>query len=640
MFERKLPPKAFQSYLSAQTTNVTGNHGNKDRSDLDKRRQGDSENVNLPDGPGDVSFDLELEKTTTPKHEKKKRGPRIKKKAKKLPDVDVEDSVKEAMSESEEQLAKLTLDCSRDPGKQNSDNSKVNAEVVDRLAKGNDPVNKTSDGDGVNRNAELEIEIDRQAKESLVVEMRGDISKTPSAQTSPGSINLSLFQPLNTDNKDCSDKEIVRGKTDNLYDFRGEEQAVPKVTKRGRPKGSKNKVKRTIEGIEKTGESKFKLGEKTGVESESEFPKKKKTKHETTEDGKKETDSKKESTTSDEICKEKVKRKYVRKVKAVDPLENGGSVKRLKCSENEDCHKVNNNGKDMKEEDGSTTLEVNKDCLVDKETVDTPNENFCDSEKSDSDRSNKTENSGKESVHNLSGSSELDQGNSKPSGTNSLLEPVTPLYGETPNVTESNQGLPCSPKMEGVEMPKNNNGSLGDMVSNTNETNNSVIDVKDNTVEKPNNLKQLDVSDNKESFVVNGRANCVPLSNVNGAFVGYESSIPGINCVRHELPTVHFSYQNGIPGHSNANSFLGNYGAPILSPHGRFDHMIRLASGYVHLEQNHDQPLDLTNNVYKEEYTKGKIFKTKMLKKMCPKTDSVTQVREKTNVQNVVNPYK
>ena len=629
VFERRLSPNAIQAILNKQKIDIPCNHGNA-YSPVAKIPR------HMPAGPDDVSPDLNLEKKRLLKHEKKKRGPKPKKKPKKLLDIDVDDSVKEAMSESEEQLAKLTLDCSGDTSRVNR-NAIANGDTSDEIKTSHKPKTRLEvESDEVvpnegtsSANEQMESE---SGKENLTVET-DDTDKVSSAQTSPGSVTLAHFQPLNAV---TSVNDNSENKFESLSEFKTAEQKVEnsEPKKRGRKKGSKNKVKKVAENGDSIAESSTTVVEAQSVNNCKAVTPRKSSKTES--EPANETKEKKTAKPSAKSKKgedntggqvEKVKRKYVRKTKLESEPEGVKAAKRMKPSEQCDSLEKSKpdlgNSKDISE---GTEREVKSKCANHDNTVEVSEEVKQSSETSETESAPKKVCDGNGSC----GSSEGIKDKSDcemSSGQGSLIEPVTPLYGETPKVSESNQGLPCSPNMNGFEVPKPNDNVKESEVDKTcdNEVVDKHNDKHDNGVES--------VECGNHNFIP-AATSIVPVSTIApGAFVGCSTSVTGLN-----VPTTHFMYGGGLPISVSRGSYLGaGFMSPVITAHPSFEHGLRPV--YMHCESNIDQPLDLTNSVNKEQYTKGKIFKTKMLKKIGSKQEPFSPGRDKVGLQNCVDVY-
>lgn len=654
VYERKLPPKAPDPLRCAQhTTSLTsGNQeerstGAPDELSANKRR--------LMDGPDDISPDVAFDKTKPYRVGRRKVLGTPKKRNKKVIG-EVDDSVKEALSESEEHLAKLSLlDTSgdvRNDSKRaiNSIKNRVNEREeiegdvengavsdetdeytddkdVDSVITEQNNVNTIHESDLIVKTNDMEVDVTENGAKIRNKEC-GASSKQSSAQVSPGSgssISLSLFQPLNRVELESKEPE-TRNQTDEtnalhkkekdgkIYEFEDDKSEIVKKP-RGRPKGSKNKVPKEKGAPEKDGSAEKK---KKDIDSKLVPSKKKKLEVKNTDNASAETPKKvkttktkslksSEGSSSNSDTVEKVKRKYVRKTKAKGPADAARENKRLKTDSagqgGSDATTGNTaiDGKDQNET--SVTNGVSND-------QDTTAVN-CDGMDSKSD--------GKTDVSERTTVKEITDQQSAPVNTGSLQEPVTPLYGETPKVNESNQGLPCSPNMDSVD-------SVGRLVIDMGEQGEDLNGAKshrsDDSVLKCS--KTQSVGD-KDKSVQNG--NCISLCAFPKEIFrnsGHADKDCGINLAKsQEIPVAHSDhYRYNVNGFSPPSllSMMGGFSPPPLSAHAHCSHVTGNSSIYQSHDHS-DQPLDLTNGSTKDDYTKGKIFKTKMLKRPCSKVD-------------------
>lgn len=654
-------------------------------------------------GPDDISPDLAFEKCKPYKGGRKGIGSPKKRVKKAL--IEVDDSVKEAMSESEEQLARLTLDSASDkkcvPNETESSNSDkkqmaesvtdckfdadnektksagIQKENVKIVEKGN---NKTKRDEKCNPDVLTNITVEtntqsgsgdsdingatQNTKDSL------SASKQSSAQVSPGSgsITLSLFQPLNavgveSDDTDRSssvnaEENLSDKNTENLYEFQTEEAPDVSVKKaRGRPKGSKNKV-----NSEKTSCVKKKTKECKLSETESNLVVSKK--HPGIKSLKAKADVKQQeikdvTTTKNSPVKtkrndgankvslldktksvngEKPKRKYVRKNKIENVGENKSESKRQKKETKGDTLKDGSEKEPFLNEDETEKLENETPSSVEDVVMENMNNNS--NVLSEMDVQNKESEKVKENVQGMSKIcekvSDSDGDKQLPLNSTSLQEPVTPLYGETPKVNESNQGLPCSPNMDSLD-------NSGRLVIDTNENSDELNgantkDMNDKSVSKCNTVQTNGaICENvnlRNGDVVSNRALSKEIyKNGFGSFEVNQS----VNVSRNnsEIPNAHMDqYRHNANGLSPTNTLnmLGAFTQSPMAAYLHIGHMTGNSSNYSSRDQSFDQPLDLTNNGTREEYTKGKIFKTKMLKKTYPKQDSVHSFKEKSAI--------
>lgn len=646
VFERKLSPNAIQAILSGQKHNIPDNKTENTKSSLKNNTSGDNKaQLKLPDGPDDVSPDIDLEKTKKPKIEKKKRGPKPKKALKKVLDTEFEESVKEAMSESEEQLAKLTLDCSGDKTRLAQG---INETTVTKLDNSENENDKNSVAEAVAKNTHEDCCDDKNGSETDPAEENMDDTKVDSnLKASPtGSVHLTLFQPLNSEPSEVkSDTGCFKSYT--LYDFKGEESpskdkpnSETKVQKRGRPKGSKNKNTNKVveECSDKTS------GDKTPVSKPKKEVSKKVKKDansanvESSKKAKKDDSSANEQVSKDsketkQTCKAeseggqkaKVKRKYVKKAKE-ESEKDMPPAKKAKLAESGEFFDDSKRNVDKdKIQNTETKTSDNVDAT---ECVKDATESKCDSPKPD----NITGDENK--CSDINKKVEFESG--IPAGSTCLIEPVTPLYGETPNVKESNQGLPCSPNMSGVEITKPSINTDEPAVKNDGDLNGAI---KENGDKNSTLNKENKTDSHEQNFAHGERKNGIEaIKSLPSSFAGFEQCIPVVSVVRPVIPTVHFTYNNVAC--TSTSPYFGGFPSPLVNAHSRFSPALRPNGPYMVLDPNMDQPLDLTNNVAKDQYTKGKIFKTKMLKKHCAKTDASTQVKDKSaNGSNAAHTF-
>lgn len=610
------------------------------------------------------------------------------------------------MSESEEQLARLTLDSAgenksvpNETGGSNLDEKQTVESVTDSKFVADDE--KTRSAGSQNENVKIGGKVNNKTKTdekcnpdiltNITVETNtqngsGDsdingatqntkdslsASKHSSAQVSPGSgsITLSLFQPLNavgveSDDTDRSssvnaEENISDKNTENMYEFQTEEAPNVSVKKsRGRPKGSKNKVNSEKANCvkKKTKESKLSETEANLVVSKKHpgikspkakaIVKQQEIKDETTTKNSpvkaKRNDGASKVSLLDKgksVNGEKTKRKYVRKNKIEHVGESESESKRPKKETKGDTLK-----------DGSEKVPFLNEEVTEKLVHETPSsvedvvmETMSDNSNvlSEKDVQNKESEKVTENVQGMSKTSEKngdsDGEKQLPLNSNSLQEPVTPLYGETPKVNESNQGLPCSPNMDSLD-------NSGRLVIDTNENSDELNgantkDMNDTSVSKCNAVQTNGaICENvnlKNGDVVSNRALTKEIyKNGFGSFEVTQS----VNASRNnpEIPNAHMDqYRHNANGLSPTNTLnmLGAFTQSPMAAYLHIGHMTGNSNNYSSRDQSFDQPLDLTNNGTREEYTKGKIFKTKMLKKTYPKQDSVHSYKEKSAIQ-------
>lgn len=605
---------------------------------------------------------------------KRKPGGTPKKRARRA-NGDVDESVKEAMSESEEQLAKLTLDCPADVNSMtNNYMNDTNDNVSEATTECGDIHNLLTDEEvlntkGISENTRnivtkvtdnLEILTDIAANKlgsdsNATLERNGVLqtnedkrsnasSKQSSAQVSPGSgsVKLSLFQPLNGDDDHIAASPVSdvgklgKESNDNLYDFRVEETSpVPIKKTRGKPKGSKNKVQsEKVSKVKKKVNTPIdcKENDNASIQTNSTIlkpTKNVKKKKEVDISTTKKKCSSKEEVASDSISNkcchkekngERVKRKYVRKQK-VNHLNNASNT----ATESNETEK----------DEVSTNVERTQESSV--------------SENTDKDESYTKSSSVTDEVHNVNDKLECtisktnvfqkcsdanDQEKQMIVNSSSLQEPVTPLYGETPKMNESNQGLPCSPNMESLD----NNGRLViDMGMNTDNVNSDKS--KENSDRLDDDIDQSN-GDLVENSVKNVVSNCSFSKEIfRNSYGPSDINSPPSTRNSSEIPLAHNDpfrqIMNGLSP-TNALNMLGGF-SPPLSAHLHMSHVTVNPTGYQIHDPNCEQPLDLTNSGGRDEYTKGKIFKTKMVKKSFPKQDSVQHSKDKNHTSTFLH---
>ena len=643
------------------TVNGVRNHSDMADTDTDKRTgtgnpEHESRKRRLLEGPDDIVPDFNLEKAKPYKRLKKKRG--VRKKTGKPLLVSDDESVKEAMSESEEQLAKLRLDCTSDaetiiPGMEEDveDKKEVPEELHEECRFNDDKQGPGQDGDGgvemnecsvtdaghadglVCDNAGMK---DMNGEHEVVVDTNTDSSKPSSSQTSPGSIHLSMFQPLVIATEDSENERNSNSSAqDNPYDFKSEQttpvEGTPAKRQKGRPKGSKNKPKR--EPKKNQSETNGDMPPGSRLENQSTSG----TVQSESSSGINESDSGKSTAATDngmpttscsvsktgEIKVEKAKRKYVRKKKLVTENPSEQTAKRSKKTE-----VIETMGPKVPDTCLDRMAEVSSETASNKE-------NASDHETDCSSKGIGVANHDRDLYENVStDNNDSCKVNIKPS----LLENITPLYGETPNVNESNQGLPSSPAMDTSSKPSNGNISnkvcedINATVKNC-EINNTDIPTFSNF----NNLQMNGPLMGKPQLDIDHRPTML-FSGLQPAYFGFNRGIMDMNLFRPDVSAAHFAFRNNLAmsvpmSVPSSLCIMGGFAQPVINAHAQFSHMTNVVNGnnvHVSCDQNHDQPLDLTNGLQKEEFTKGKIFKTKILKKVQPKSES-TAIKDKSN---------
>ncbi|XP_052811792.1 uncharacterized protein LOC128239240 [Mya arenaria] len=657
VFERRLPPNVIQKLLyttanglrnqttapeveEEKETIETANDDVGKEPEMTKKRK-------LPDGPDDVIPDIDLDKAKPYKRLKKKRGY---KKGSKASSVADDDSVKEAMSESEEQLAKLKLDSISDaetviPDFDYDENSRAgfdNAMVNEPTEPDESNAEICCSGERVQETVVNVSESNETFGENIIATKNGEItvdtnqdnSKPSSTHTSPGSIHLTLFQPLTIASDESQTDSVKENKScEKLYEFKPDEtqcykddegnEEMPVKRPKGRPKGSKNKVKRIsladTKSNDKTSKTDDSVSTKTDSVSTNNTPKK----VSKVQDIKKECDLRTNTKTngnSEVIVRpeitngngtkteEKVKRKYVRKKNVSDKTSEvegvGKRAKKDTDAENGTVDGVNVGSvtapQDKTEESSGR---INDESHL---TNDASNDDTCESGVDNSDDTSEHEKVQMET-------NETNKINLKPS----LLEPVTPLYGETPNLNESNQGLPCSPTMDSS---KTKSDQINCVLNNPNESSGAIVKTLSDNNTNNMNLNGVHFNGaivNKGQMGFDLRPSLM-YPNIQPAFLGFNRGLMNVNMMRPEVSVSHFGFRNDIGAITVPTSMciMGSFAQSPMNAHAQFNHMLNVANDNGSCDINGDQPLDLTNGVQKEEYTKGKIFKTKMLKKV------------------------
>ncbi|KAH3698655.1 uncharacterized protein LOC127862447 [Dreissena polymorpha] len=650
--------------ITTETTELLG-----DATDID---QGVKETDKLPlcllTGPDDISPDLDLEEGVPQKGKKRKRG--TKAKVKKLLSVSDDDSVKEQMSESEEQLAKLRLDCGSDsetiiPDFDNENNvdcansasvvgnshsqsnglvrSKGNCNKLgDRASERTDTLDahRSERADKLDASEEDGDESDSEPR--LVVDTDHDPSKPSSTQSSPSSsVHLTMFQPLteNSLSDNCNDESakkesvvrIANGKNAKSWDSLV--TSVPKRSK-GRPKGSKNKVKSLLAVTKNAGKSVV-VKQVSNVSKDIELNQKSKMNTEIVysfsadenlnADQKKGNNVQRSVSAFDGSEQSLVKRKYVRKKKMPSEREHAVPLKRaktvnamLKCKD----ASGGVNGKDtLADIDISKPIDIRKTVSEGEGVV-------------------QVSNGGETGLNNCSPDDNDVAQDGKTLLPSAFSEPITPLYGETPNVNESNQGLPCSPNMDikGNQSSNVEQDVIKDKPCDFNGaiSNGAYVD----NAEVLNTLESGLSSGIQNNFGI--RSSFMFPTSMQPAFIGYNGNLVAMNALRPDFSPGHFNFANTIAGTipPNALCIINGFSPSPLNAHAQLNHLTNgntvtnVNAGYQSCDHHVEQPLDLTNNFSREEYTKGKIFKTKLLKRPVPKSDITQNGRDKHTMQD------
>lgn len=513
VYERLTAPKTHAVAVDRHSTTVleetsTVSNNEKDDENHGLKRKHD-------DGPDDVSFDLSAE-TPEKGEEAKKDTANQKKKNKKQ----VDSTVLEAVSKSEEILAKLSLNCS-------------------------------NDGDAALRNGDKEVV--SVANEGIVNKENAEkmFNRTPTKintktilkDDSP--VSLSMFEPLNG----VSDSV-------NVYDFQAQEPSSsgefnkPKV-KRGRKKKAVTERDKTVNSRSYSdqtdqGDTNLVMSSKHPV-IKAATPTKGRLKrmNVSSEDSKQPVKKIKKTIkdTSKVNCKRKTVKEILEHAQGNEQVEKipkkrgrkPGSVNKVKRA------KTAGNDKD-KIISSSENVPQSKESAIDSETrsVERVNSTVFAGE-------NRSDNSISSDLSNVS-TDKVDPSFNETVSPNYCIneDPVTPPYGETPKPSELNPGLPVS---------------------------------------------------------------------VNG------------NMMRESNGAINNNMSDGIMNGMNGMCALDGPG------------FRQMMNGYIPAVDS-DQPLDLTNNAQRSEYTKGKIFKTKLLKKTLSKQDSLTESGDRTiqNGHNSVQP--
>lgn len=512
VYERLSAPKIHVVAVDRQSTTVleetsTVSNNEKEKENIGIKRKHD-------DGPDDVSFDLSSE--TPEKAEEAKKDTAIPKKKNKK---HVDSNVLEAVSKSEEILAKLSLNCS-------------------------------NDGDTAMRNGEKEA--DSVANEGILNKENAEkmFDRTPTKintknilkDDSP--VSLSMFEPLNG----VSDSA-------NVYDFQAQEPSSsgdfnkPKV-KRGRKKKAVTERDKTVN--ERSNSDQTKQG-KTNLVISNKHPVIKaatptkgrlKRMNVSNEDSKQPV--KKIRKTTKDTSKVNCKRKTVKEI--LEHAQENGQAEKIPKKRGRKPGSVNKvkrpemAGNDKDKISSSENVLQSKESAIDSETrsVESVNSTAFACE-------NRSDNSVNSDLSNV-GTNKIDPSFNETVSPNYCIDedPVTPPYGETPKPSELNPGLPVS---------------------------------------------------------------------VNG------------NMIRESNGAVNNNMSDGVMNGMNGMCALDGLG------------FRQMMNGYIPAVDS-DQPLDLTNNAQRSEYTKGKIFKTKLLKKTLSKQDSLTDSGDRSiqNGHNSVQP--
>ena len=515
VYERMSQQKAPPIIVARQIGTVQ----NKDQRSLDQDTAIAEDNLDdiqgvkrkYNDGPDDVSFDLSTEtpeKIAETKKDKDIVNPR--KKSKKH----VDSNVLEAVSKSEEILAKLTLDCSNDGEKLRQN--------------GGDSMRETSTSENMN----VESKPDSAKTDTL---RTPDKSNTTSKSASP--ITLSLFEPLNGGHTDL-----------NVYDFHLQEpsssgEVIKPKAKRGRKKKvdverDKDASETSELDTENQTDSKLVISDKH-PKMKSVTPRKNKPKKVNDSNGaviQKRTISKIKKTPKD-TPKDKWKGKTVKEIMERSQGKTQVSDKPQK-KRGRKPGSLNKVKTDTTVDSGKRKVD-----MAQPESVPSLTEGANDNEMKSTDISHPIVSNENHINNNLSSVFVSTENNLQESNFNETVSPnynigkdiLTPLYGQTPKPAELNPGLPIS---------------------------------------------------------------------VNG---GHVRELNGANTV---LNTAFVNNVNEI-GAVNGQGFR-----PYIN-------------GYIPATESSDQPLDLTNNTHRSEYTKGKIFKTKLLKKTSSKSEGISESIDK-----------
>ena len=571
----------------------------------------------LPDGPDDIVPDFEAETTVKANANDTRKDNVGRKKQKRMFVASVDSSVMEAMSESEEQLAKLTLNCSNefsaisvDIGGDSSSQSDFNEHDEGRVKAGKKDFNNLFHDDN---------------SEKTVVYSNTDNKSTP--QISPGSISVSLFQPLNEVESDNINPKTNR---DTVFDFHENCEGGKETQPRGR--GGPGRKKKGEMGEKKPGRVKTVdlktgnlviSGKHPGMEQlpEKKKPGRKK-KIETVSNSVGETRHKSNAKSTGKVNSEtgeRVKRKYVRKA---TKMELSGSItqtpKKGRKSKQEETKvepkipkadkKVGsfdktNTTENSKKDDYEDSVNVGPECAV--------NNHDDVSDKGSSSCNSKVSQSGDQEAKVVDNPEMC-----------LVASPSTPLYGQTPKVTESNQGLPVSPNLEcAANSILDNNESYGKLFKAINEPCGKDVEESisnDGTLKGVNeksvfpavvtDAPEVDYSSNMVLRNDDMDAKLV-IDERGGMENGYHNGVERVNehCTNGDMPLLRPSQDT-----LTVNEFQPNSPGPKIDTFG---------SMYSQMDQTSDQPLDLTSNGRRDEYMKGKIFKTKMLKRAFPKPD-------------------
>ena len=510
-------PKVPQIVSDKQTSSVGDENALSSTSAQDDTEDAHGVKRKHEDGPDDVSFDLsavtpeKTEEKIVAKHAKENKTEACT--PKKKPKKHIDSTVLEAVSKSEEILAKLSLNSSSDgAGLLGNEKQRHKAHSINEMghAVQNDQDGASSKTEGLSASTPV---------------------KTSALNVKDDSPVLSMFEPLNAEPSGA-----------NVYDFNSQEPSSSGVSecsekpkpKRGRKKKvvterDKNMDENSVSNNASGNDSNLVISNKhPGIKGGT--PKKERKKkvpasdHIDAKEGNVKT--KKAKTGSDhekgkaKTVKEILENAQKRTVEEKVPRKRGrpfGSVNKAKKAKVDEKNKTQQTEPETglkPQESASQTIDEVQSAVSLK-----PGPVNGETEVNDKVKSaTGVDNNSKDTKNN----------ETVPDIYTNIEHPVTPPYGQTPKPAELNPGLPVSVTNDNVNVGQN--GALN-----------------------------------------------------NGIFV----------------PSM-----NGV-GAMNGHEFR-----PIVNV-------------YIPPSDNSDQPLDLTNNAHRNDYTKGKIFKTKMLKKTPTKSDPV-----------------
>ena len=515
MYERVTQLKALAAISEKHASTVQNKDNTNSNQDIQANQERGAHGVKRKynDGPDDVSFDLSTETPEKVEEPKKDRDIAIPKKKNKK---HVDSTVLEAVSKSEEILAKLTLDCSNDGDGLRQNGADKNSE--DDSAVSESKINKENYTD--------------TRKDSNVSAGTPEKANTVNKTESP--VSLSLFEPLNGENSNV-----------NVYDFQSQEpNPTGEISKTKGKRGRKKKIviepdktsndKSVLDPLSQTETSLVISDKHPGIKAATTKKESAKTRKVLNSEPKKKGTAPKIKNTTKDTQNQIWKGKTVKEIieisqgngQIIDKPQKKrgrkpGSVNKVKKAKTDSIGK--NKGKESDESD-SKSKESAK--CSETQSLDSKHPAFVNNEYK---------------INCKPGSAIINtDNNSQEASFNATVSPnyninddiITPLYGQTPKPAELNPGLPVS--LNGGQV-KDSNGANSDGFNN--------------------------------------------------------NFLSGVNDI----------------GALNGQGFR-----PYMN-------------GYIPATESSDQPLDLTNNAQRSEYTKGKIFKTKLLKKTMSKSEGMSE---------------